>query len=110
MSSMLFYKNGEFSKTSVLLILGFIIVAAKYFLGGMVIMDIHFPEFNPASALAFFGTVAALYYSNHNIQLKLDRPEKQPCVPLNLPPGYNPPSEKKPEQHYSFTTFDKELK
>ena len=95
MTSMLFYKNGSFSKTSVLLILSFVLVAVRYFLGGIDIAGIHVSEFNPASALAFFGTVAVLYFSNHNIQLR---------VGGNT---YNPPSEKRP---ISLSQLEKEPK
>jgi len=95
---MLFYKNGQFSKTSVLLILSFVLVAVRYFLGGMDIAGIHISEFNPASALAFFGTVAVLYFSNHNIQLR---------VGGNT---YNPPSEKPPFTLSATSKLEKEPK
>ena len=63
------YKNGAFSKTSCLLTIGFCIVAFKYALGGMNILGIEIPVFDPEGAFAFLGTISALYFSNHNVKI-----------------------------------------
>ena len=65
----LFYKDGEFSKTAVILWLAFGLVAFKYLFGGMEIFGVHIPEFDPDGALAFFGTAASLYFANHNVRI-----------------------------------------
>ena len=63
------YKNGAFSKTSCLLTIGFCIVAFKYALGGMNILGIEIPVFDPEGAFAFLGTISALYVGNHNVKI-----------------------------------------
>ena len=96
----LFYKNGEFSKTALLLIFSFILVSVKYFTAGVIFNKLIFPEFDSESALTFLGITAALYFSTHNIQLRLDRSYPWSEKPESERLYYRPPeNEKAPEYH-----------
>ena len=94
----LFYKNGQFSKTALLLIFSFILVSIKYFIAGIVFSKLIFPEFDSKSALTFLGITAALYFSTHNIELKLG---KSYSAPEPEKPYYRPPEN---EKEYRFST------
>jgi len=94
----LFYKNGQFSKTALLLIFSFILVSIKYFTAGVIFNKLIFPEFDSNSALTFLGITAALYFSTHNIQIKLDRSYPTPEHEM---PYYRPPES---EKEYRFST------
>ena len=102
----LFYKNGAFSKTALLLIFSFILVSIKYFTAGVIFNKLIFPEFDSDSALTFLGITAALYFSTHNIQLKLDRSYP---VPDRETPYYRPPENEK-EYRFSTTPSESERK
>ena len=100
MIKLLWHKNGEFSKTALLLVFSFILVSIKYITGGLVIGKLVIPEFNPASAFAFLGVTATLYFSTHNIQIRLDKPSSKP-KPEPEKPYYIPPES---EKEYKFST------
>ena len=65
----LFYKDGQFSKTSFILIATFVLVALRYTFGGLILFGFSIPEFSAEGALAFFGIASSLYFANHNIRV-----------------------------------------
>ena len=62
-------KDGQPSKTVVLLLLTFVMVSAKYVLGGMTIGHFTFGPFDADGSLTLLGTVSALYFGANNVRL-----------------------------------------
>ena len=62
-------KDGQPSKTAVLLLITFGMVAVKYMLGGMTIGTFTFSPFDANGSLALLGTVAALYFGANNVRI-----------------------------------------
>jgi len=69
-----FMKNGEFSKTSTILVVAWIAGLAMWVVQGLAagasLWGWVIPPFNSSDFLAVVGAASALYFGNHNIKTK----------------------------------------
>jgi len=67
----LFFKNGDFSKTSVILITAWSVGLAMWVVQGLaagaMVMGHEIPAFDSGAALAMLGAASSLYFAAHNI-------------------------------------------
>jgi len=60
-------KDGQFSKTSMLLVASFVVVLTKVLLGGMTIAGVVVGTIDAALAAAVLGAATTLYFGTHNL-------------------------------------------
>lgn len=63
----MFKKDGEFSKTAMLLVASFVVVLTKVLFGGVAIAGFVISEINPMLATGVLGAATTLYFGTHNI-------------------------------------------
>ena len=63
----MFKKDGEFSKTAMILVASFVVVLAKALLGGMTIAGIVISKIDPMLATGVLAAATTLYFGTHNI-------------------------------------------
>lgn len=67
----LFFKNGDFSKTSVILVLAWTVGLGLWLVQGLaaggVILGFTIPPFDSGAALSMLGAASSLYFAAHNI-------------------------------------------
>lgn len=71
----LFHKDGEFSKTSVILVVawtcGIALWVVQGLLVGIEVMGHKIPPFDSSAALAMLGAASSLYFAAHNIRAQV---------------------------------------
>jgi hypothetical protein len=69
----MFFKNGVFSKTAVILVVAWVMGLGMWLtqglMGGSTILGITVPVFSSGDFLAVVGAASTLYFSNHNISV-----------------------------------------
>jgi hypothetical protein len=76
----LFKKNGEFSKTSTILVLAWAAGLGLWLLQGLgagaSVFGHTVPPFDSSAALAMLGAASSLYFATHNIKASVGQPSK----------------------------------
>lgn len=71
----LFLKNGEFSKTSTILVLSWAMGLGLWFVQsvfqGFSVLGVTIPAFDSGSALSMLGAASTLYMATHNVKVNL---------------------------------------
>jgi hypothetical protein len=69
----LFHKNGEFSKTSLILVLSWLAGLGMWLVQGLAhgmtipVLGLTIPPFDASAALTMLGASSSLYFANHNL-------------------------------------------
>lgn len=78
----LFHKDGEFSKTSVILVLawacGLALWVVQGLLVGIEVFGHKVPPFDTSAALAMLGASSSLYFAAHNVRAELGGSRSEP--------------------------------